>query len=174
MGNTEIVAWWGAILASLVLGWDIIKWFQSGPKLKKRISLNIRYDDSKVIKKEKHENGESVFYEEYCHIELVNVGTLPTTIMGITAKHKKHKKQKQGLQKSVMQQVFTEHFGKKFPHVISSGEVWSCRLPMNFYETLLDCGRPEIHVSVSHLDKPIVIRATKKANKAISKAISFS
>lgn len=164
MGNTELVAWWGAITATLVLVWDIAKWAQSGPRLKKRIALNSYYDDGKILRREKNENGESITHEEYCHIELVNIGTMPTTIMGVSATHKKRRKE---LQMGVTQQVFTEHFGKKLPHVISPGEAWSCRLPMDRYARLLKRGTPEIHINVSHKDKPIIVRAKKTANQAL-------
>ncbi len=30
----EIVAWWGAIVATVVLVWDIYKWKTSGPKIR--------------------------------------------------------------------------------------------------------------------------------------------
>lgn len=163
-----MVAWWGAIVATLVLLWDIMKWLQSGPKLKKRIFLNAHYDDGKVISQEKLENGvETAIFEKYCHIELVNIGNMPTTIMGISATHKK---KRNGFQMGTMQQAFTEHFGKKLPHVVSPGEVWSCRLGMGHYKSILKYGRPEIHVYLSHLKRPLSVRAPKSANRALSDA----
>jgi len=43
---TDIVAWWGAIIATFVLIWDVYKWKTSGPKLRlevggNRITVNI-------------------------------------------------------------------------------------------------------------------------------------
>ena len=32
--TTTFIAWWGAILSSLVLFWDIYKWWSSGPKIR--------------------------------------------------------------------------------------------------------------------------------------------
>ena len=32
--TTTFIAWWGAILSSLVLLWDIYKWWSSGPKIR--------------------------------------------------------------------------------------------------------------------------------------------
>lgn len=164
MESTQIVAWWGAIVATLVLLWDVMKWLQDGPRIRKRIALNVHYDDGKVTSKEETENGLVTTYEEYCHIELINVGRMPTTVMGISATHKK---KRNSFQFGTTQQAFTEHFGKKLPHVISPGEVWSCRLPMSHYHSISKYGRPEIHVNLSHLKSPLIVRATKAANKTL-------
>ncbi|MBW7469462.1 hypothetical protein [Marinobacter sp. F4218] len=164
MGSTDVVAWWGAVIATLVLLWDVVKWLNSGASLKSRIVLNTHYDDGEVIKREKTEHGETITYESYCHIEVVNTGSLPTTVMGIRATHSKNKS---GMQMSVTQQVFTEHFGKNLPHVLGPGEVWSCRLPMDRYSNLFEHGTPEVRLSVSTKSKPLVIRASKSANKAL-------
>ena len=164
MGSTDVVAWWGAVVATLVLLWDVAKWLQSGANVKSRIVLNAYYDDAKVLEREKLENGERITLEEYCHVELVNVGSLPTTIMGVRATHSKSK---QGPQLTIFQEVFTEHYGKKLPHVLSPGEVWSCRLPMDRYLTIFQHGTPEIRVSVSHKPKPLVLRAKKSANQLL-------
>jgi hypothetical protein len=37
----DIVAWWGAVIATVVLIWDIYKWKTSGPKLKFKVSPNM-------------------------------------------------------------------------------------------------------------------------------------
>jgi hypothetical protein len=165
MESTQIVAWWGALVATLVLLWDIMKWHQSGARLRKRISLNVHYDDGKIISKQIIKDGlEGITYEEYCHVELVNIGNMPTTVMNISASHKK---KKDGFKLGSMQQAFTEHFGKKLPHVISPGEVWSCRLGMSYYKSLLKYGRPEIYINLSHLKRPLLVRATRSANRAV-------
>lgn len=164
MGSIDIVAWWGAVIASLVLGWDVLKWLNSGARLKGRIVLNTHYGDGQIVKREKTEHGETLTYESYCHIELVNTGSLPSTVMGIRATHSRNKS---GMELGVTQQVFTEHFGKKLPHVLGPGEVWSCRLPMDRYLWLFQQGTPEIRLSVSTESKPLVIRAPRAANKAV-------
>lgn len=84
--------------------------------------------------------------------------------MTISATQKANKNK---IQRGVTQQAFAEHFGMKLPHVISPGEIWSCRLPMSRYQSMLKNGIPEIHVGLSHLNQPLVVRATKAANKAL-------
>ncbi|MDF1821045.1 MAG: hypothetical protein P1U64_05720 [Alcanivoracaceae bacterium] len=166
MDNTQIVAWWGAIVATLVLLWDVVKWLKFGPKIKKRVALNTGYFDGAVVSKEKIENGEVTTREVYCHVELVNVGTAPTTVMGISATHKPIKGK---AQIGAACQAFEAHYGKHLPQVIAPGEVWSCRLPMSHYHSIHKHGAPEIHVSLSHLAKPLVVRARKSANKALKR-----
>ena len=79
MGGTEVVDWWGAVIATLVLLWDIVKWLNSVASLKTRIVLNSCYDDGEVKNREKKEHGETINYESYCHVEEVNTSSLPTT-----------------------------------------------------------------------------------------------
>ena len=67
--TTEIVAWWGAILSSIVFGWDIVKWRLSGPRLRLTIrpgmkSINIPEYEGKTI----------------ILAQVVNFGDGPTTI----------------------------------------------------------------------------------------------
>ncbi|MBI3222025.1 MAG: hypothetical protein HYZ46_02875 [Nitrosomonadales bacterium] len=163
MQGIDYVAWWGAVVATLVFLWDVAKWFKSGPKIRQRIQPDIFYPDSKVLSVEKSGNGESKELAAYCHIELVNTGTLPTTIMGISATHKRNGKFGQ---MSFDNQSFTPHYGKTLPYVLSPGEVWSCRLEMSGLHKLAEWGRPYIEVTVSHKRSPVVIWPKMSANKA--------
>jgi len=153
--SVMIVAWWGAIVATLVLLWDIVKWFTSGAKVKYRYACNIHYNDGRVISVEKINEDHTVTeYAEYCHIELINNGTSPTTIMTILATHK----YKKGMKLSMGKEGFVEHFGNKLPYVLRVGEIWSCRLEMKELEKLSKYGKPEVHVSLSHKDKPHIVK----------------
>ena len=38
MSVSDYAAWWGAVIATMVLGWDIIKWRSRGPRLRTLIS----------------------------------------------------------------------------------------------------------------------------------------
>lgn len=157
MQGIDYVAWWGAVVATLVFLWDVAKWFKSGPKIRQRIQLDTFYPDSKVLSVEKLGDAESKELAAYCHIELVNTGTLPTTIMGIMATHTCG-----GMngQMSFDNQRFTPHYGKTLPYVLAPGEVWSCRIEMSDLHKLAERGRPYIEVTVSHKRKPVVIGPT--------------
>ena len=165
--STQIVAWWGAIVATFVLVWDAYKYFSNGAKIKSRVYLNIDYDDSKLIPEKTVGNVASKKYEQYCHIELINIGNMPTTIMEIRATHKPIKTCK--LIRGAFGMAFTEHFGNKLPYVLPPGEVWSCRIGMENYMGILKQNTPEIHVSLSHLSKPLVITASKATNKLLKR-----
>lgn len=166
MQGIDYVAWWGAVVATLVFLWDVAKWFKSGPRIKQRIQLDTVYHDSKVLSTEKLENGESRELASYGHIELVNTGTLPTTIMGISPTHAPRPKLGRMFFDN---QRFMPFYGKTLPHVISPGEVWSCRVEMSDLYKLAEWGQPHIEIVLSHKRKPIVIRpklATNKENPA--------
>jgi len=55
MSSTVIVAWWGAILSSIVFAWDIYKYFHAGPKLRFSVQTGMKtinmplYDGKRVI-----------------------------------------------------------------------------------------------------------------------------
>ena len=67
--SIEIVARWGAIIATLVLLWDIYKWKTSGPKLRLRIIGNM-----KTI------NIPSSEGITFISVRVDNIGTVETTI----------------------------------------------------------------------------------------------
>ena len=159
---TSYLAIWGAVISTIALVWNIVKWHKSGAKVKGKIKLNVGYLDSKILKTTKTENGTSSVLEEYCHVELVNTGTLPTTITNISATHSSKNNK---FQFSIAQQVFEIHFGKTLPCAISSGDIWSCRLPMSRYIDLFEYGTPEIHINISTLDKPLVLQVSKPENE---------
>ncbi|MDE1341188.1 hypothetical protein [Vibrio aestuarianus] len=162
MDASNIVAWWGAVVATLVLGWDVLKWLQSGAKIKTRLVLRTQYSDSEPIRQEETENGTISIYETYTHIEIINVGAVPTTIMGIELTHPAKKNTGRLI---TTQMAFDVLVGKSFPCVLGVGEVFSCRVPSDRYERFLEMGIPEFHLRVSHKTKPLVFRATKSANK---------
>lgn len=42
MTASDIAAWWGAGIATIVLGWDIYKWTTSGPRLAVKVQPNMQ------------------------------------------------------------------------------------------------------------------------------------
>lgn len=164
MQSIDYVAWWGALVATMLLLWDIAKWIKTGPIIRERIKVDTSYPDGKVLGVEKTENGEARELATYCHIELVNTGTLPTTIMGICASHIDN--QNLG-QMEVTNQRFLPHYEKFLPYILTPGEVWSCRLEMSDIHRLAERGKSYIEVTLSHRRKPIVIRPRLAANKPL-------
>jgi hypothetical protein len=69
VGTTDLVAWWGAILATLVFIWDLYKWLASGPKIKLQVDTNMQ-----LI------NVPGWNADRYVTVRAINVGDQPTTI----------------------------------------------------------------------------------------------
>ena len=71
MEASVVAAWWGAIVASIVLLWDIFKWVTKGahvivnaaPNMQTVNHIEGKLDDNKLI-----------------FVEAINTGDLPTTI----------------------------------------------------------------------------------------------
>lgn len=67
---TEIAAWWGAIIASVVLLWDIYKWSQAGPKIRVSAKANMTPLETIGLSEAK----------KYVFVEATNVGDQATTL----------------------------------------------------------------------------------------------
>jgi hypothetical protein len=47
LSASDWAAWWGAILATIVFGWDIVKSFRSGPRLRVRAAPEMQMEDGR-------------------------------------------------------------------------------------------------------------------------------
>ena len=156
MDSTNIiVAWWGAVVATLVLIWDVVKWSQSGPKIKYRYQINTWYLDGEVLEEKDEDDVVSKICAEYCHIELVNTGIIPTTIMSVWLSNK-HLKNETVI--GMGDKNITEHFGKKLPYSLAPGDIWSCRISMDKIKQVKNYGWPFVAFDLSHLDKALEIK----------------
>ena len=73
-----IVAWWGAIVATFVLLWDIYKWKTAGP----RIRFIVR--SGMIIVGDPDREGQT-----FISAEATNIGDRPTTITNLVVQHYK-------------------------------------------------------------------------------------
>lgn len=120
MTSTEIAAWWGAILASLVLFWDVYKWKRQGPKLVMRLSPNIHvYGDPR------REN------KIWISITVTNIGDRPTTIKGVGMEF--YASWLQRLRNRVKEAaIFTyPNYDLPLPRVLNSGDEWRGLIPQH-------------------------------------------
>lgn len=163
MTTTDYIAIYGATVATLVLIWDGIKWFATGPKLRVSARCHVAYLDSRVTKTERIESGEVRHLAEYCHIEVVNVGDRPTTIMSIEGTHKRKKGEMQVVSGGVL---FTAHDGKQLPLILGPGAMWSSRVEMPAMYSLAQHGKPVIQLRVSHKNSPVIVCPKFKPNLA--------
>jgi hypothetical protein len=68
MSSTVVMAWLGALTGTAALGWDVLKWFKDGPRLRVKVRPNTWYGDAEVIQTEKTEHGEATEYHTYNHV----------------------------------------------------------------------------------------------------------
>jgi len=160
MEDIDFVKWWGAILATVALCWNIWNSLDFRPKIKVRLKPNTSYPDARVISTEKTQQRVSSELVLYCHIEITNIGKLPATVTNIELTHSTNKSG--SLVSS--SECFINHSKDQAPMLISPGALWSCRLEMDKVYRMAKQGTPEIHVSVSYKDTPIVKRPALSLN----------
>ncbi|SRR6266581_9065706 len=173
--STENVAWYGAIVATAVFAFDIWKWARRRARLRVRITKNVFYDDGGFSKVEQTPHGEVKTGIPYYHIEIANIGELPTTILGVSAttregitdKLRKDRFTFKGVM-GVMggEGTFKSHYGKNLPHVLSAGEVWSCRVPDDRIMGLCQAGHPKLEVAASCWRRPRLVSFPLKDSPA--------
>ena len=151
MTGTGFIASWGAIVATIALAWNIYNSLSNKPIIKLTTKSNVGYPDSRVIETKATDHGEEEELAVYCHVDITNIGKLPTTITDIQLRHQDNGKD----QFFCTSQRFELFEGKILPVLLGSGELLSCRIEMLDLERVSKYGRPEIRVSASHLDKPI-------------------
>ncbi len=112
--STVIVAWWGAIIATLVLIWDIYKWKRTGPILRVRVKSNMKTTGIPM-----YENDTLVV------IEAVNMGDRPTTITLVGTVY--YKSFFDRLQKKPHQHFVHPNpiLTQQLPYVLEPGKIWS-------------------------------------------------
>ena len=152
------IAVWGAILSTIVVIWDFVKWSHSGAKLRITTKPNTYYPDSDIV--------DNQVFKPSIHIEIANVGTLPTTLISvqstITSKVKRDwfRKTKSMVKTTWKGQNIKWHQNDKFPFLLKTGEIWSGRLEQ---ESLINTRDQDmfkysniiLSVVASHKKKPI-------------------
>jgi len=116
MKITDLAAWWGAIIATLVLLWDMYKWKRSGPIINVSALPNMQT----VGKIPNHLEG-----KKYIAVEVTNTGDKKTTITHLVVFHYKSLFRKIRGKKDKSFFVATPAlFPPSLPHMIEPGERW--------------------------------------------------
>jgi len=138
MKITELAAWWGAIIATLVLVWDMYKWKRSGPIINVSASPGMKT----VGNLPNHLEG-----KKYISIEVTNTGNKKTTITHLVVFHYISLFQKLIKRKDKSFIVGTPaFFPPPLPHVLEPGERWlggieqACELEEMSRNGYLCCG----------------------------------
>lgn len=114
LSTTDIVAWWGAIIATTVLVWDVFKWITSGAKIRLLVSSNMQMF-----------GGFEQNDKNYITLRVTNVGDRPTTISTIGGKHYKNLWSK--LTNKVNQAFVIPNpalNNQQLPYVLDVGQEW--------------------------------------------------
>ena len=130
---------------------------------KVKLRPNTMYPDSRVISTEETKCGERKTLASYCHIEITNIGKLPATVANIEATHSKNGNS----QSFFPSQRFLSQSKEAIPVFIAPGQLWSCRLEMEDIYFMAERGKPEIHITVSYKNKPIVVRPKFAVSKTL-------
>lgn len=151
MTPSDIAAWYAATIGTAVFAWDIAKWARSTARVRVSARGNVSYPDGEVIDKRPFEGGGEVStLAEYCHVEVVNVGGQPTTLIDIEATHHPSLNG----QVSSWKAAFITHAGsQQLPVRLGPGEMWSARLDMRHIRTITSRGLPIIRVRTSYTTK---------------------
>jgi hypothetical protein len=145
--SIDQVAWYGAVLATFTLLFNLWRFTRERPRLQIQIST-ATYDDGGASKIEKTESGESIISIEYFHVEVANIGERSTTLMGVAATSGT---------RGISGIGFTSHYGHTFPHVLKPGEVWSCRVKKEQVLKLQQKNMPRLELHAVHWQEPLLI-----------------
>lgn len=154
MSLSDIAAWYAAAVATAVFVWDIVKWFRTGPRLRVNARCNVCYPDARVISTKPLEGGGEVStLADYCHVEVLNVGGQPTTLIDIEATNIPRAN---GMKVACSALAFTVHSGSRaLPTLLAPGEMWSARVEMGSLESIAEHGSPILQIRASHRKRAI-------------------
>ncbi len=118
MEPSEIAAWWGASVATIVLCWDIYKWLKEGPKIVMSMSPNM-----KVIGDPEREG------ITWVSVTISNTGTRPTTLKNIGMEYYENLFDR--IRKKTSTAAIFPNASTSFPlpRVIKPGEEWNGLIP---------------------------------------------
>ena len=163
--STEGVAWYGAIVATVVFVWDIWKWSRRQARLRIKITPLVCYPDGEITSVQKTAHGEVREFATYYHIEVTNIGELPTTVLGATAttasagilgRVRAWRRRQRGI---FGYTGLIAHAGKTLPHVLGPGEVWTCRVAEDRITSLCQFGeRPKLELTAACFRQPRLVR----------------
>lgn len=120
MDASELAAWWGAVIATLVLVWDLFKWLRSGPRLDLRVEWR-----REVPRRGEEHYGNALRWT--LTIEVANVGDAPTTLTRLEVWH--HPTLLSRFMRRGSKPYFLEQ-PRSLPYLLGPGEVWRGVVPI--------------------------------------------
>jgi len=112
---TDVVAWWGAAVATSLLIWDVYKYKNAGAKLKFRISPNMKFAPNPFRKQSE---------ETLVVLRVVNTGDRPTTITTVALQQYQSRWSKWRKKPKQTFLVPNPVISQPLPYVLNPGQEW--------------------------------------------------
>jgi hypothetical protein len=149
---TDVVAWWGAVVATAVLVWDVVKWKLSG-----RPKLDVRVDGGMSLLHNKNPD------QKFFTVSVTNNGDKKTTLQNLSLWHYKEKPSRFKKQHPQILVAIASRAGQQLPHVLEPGETWSGLYEqMKNVEEMLETGFLFVRVEDSSKQKTAQARFIKR------------
>jgi hypothetical protein len=133
MNVTDIVAWWGASIATLVLAWDIYKWERTGPIVKVSVSPNMKLHHDGGPGRGPH----GLRDKTLVIITVTNTGDRVTTLTHLMATSYRSFYRKLRKKKSEGILIFSNHgLTGPLPYVLPPGQRWQGYIEQNVIEQM--------------------------------------
>jgi len=145
---TDIAAWWGALIASAVLAWDVYKWRKRGAQLRVTAAPNMRVLNVPGVPES----------DLFVSVTAYNTGDQPSTITNLQGIHYKSVFHKLFRRPNTAFVVVNPGFGPGLPSVIPPGGVWQGGISQSeLLESPGPTGRLYCGVSTSTSKKPHLV-----------------
>lgn len=143
MDASTWAAWWGAIVGTSAVAWQIFCWFRSGPRLKVTASTNMQ-----VVSPDQGTD-ETL----YINVVVVNVGDKPTTLTHLCGHTYRNRLDRL---RGKREKIFVINTGPEspIPHKIEVGDRWSAMVGQDSAEKLAGTSILSIGVQHSMQSKP--------------------
>lgn len=160
--ETSPVAWYAAILSTTVLVWDFAKWWRAEPRLRISARADVFYPDGEVIHRGRQPDGtEAATLASYCHVDIVNTGGRPTTLIAVEVMSSRAGKN--GGETGYGGNAFTRHRGSdELPVKLAPGDMWSARVDMRKLDGLEKFGPIRIKAKAAYREKPVETRLSRR------------
>jgi hypothetical protein len=148
MSTTDIVAWWGAVLATIVFLWDIYKYKAAGPRLRFTVQTGMA-----IFNDPRYEGQTLVF------ANVINYGDRPTTIRNLCYFYF----EKRRLLRELLRRkpdgkfiVLNQNHDQQLPYELKPGTEWrGFGIQDAGVEKMAQTGVLEMVVYHTHSNKPV-------------------
>ena len=153
---SDYAAWWGAAIASIALGWNIVTQLRSGPRIVFYATPGMLLMPPSPLTKDR----------QFIRFSVTNSGTVPLTITNICGIHAKRAIPMFKGKKSHFVMQTEKALSDDFNKLISPGEDWNVMVDQKGIEELFSGGALYLGVVHNRKKKPIYKRVKLDANQA--------